>query len=236
MSGIDLIGGVFLWLAVISFMLVLLTALVIASGILVAPIAGVLTGIATKRKRYAFINGFWRGMLFSASGLLPWIYVAITMKGWRLPRLLIVLGFILMHVLWLAAIIMIFFLIYERVEDFNSYSNYDPRLPDDEIALTFGLTSACCWIVASYRLLAKHNNWYDEDLTNVMGMPNMSGILHFTIPTAWVIGAALMLFATTDLGLSETGNLIVVSIIAGLLIVATTVWTLWGFVDCYRSH
>lgn len=233
MSGIPWYGGVLLWAYFIALIVVGLATLLIGGGILFAPIAGLLTGREVSKKSYAFMSGAWRGAFFSASGLLPWIYMAVTMKGWKLPRGFTEIGFILMHILWLAAIILVSFLVLQGVEDFNSYvilfvEDFNSRLPENKITLTFVLVSGIFWIVASGRLMEKRRNWQDEEQIDVLGMPNMSGILHFTFPTAWIIGVALVIFTKFILDLPEPWDFIVLSVTAGSLIVATTVWTLWG--------
>lgn len=232
MSGVAWYGIAFLLVGYITLCWVFMAALLVFAGILAAPIVGFLPGREVSKNSHTFMSGAWRRAFYSASGLLPWIYV----EGRKLSRFVIVSEFVYMHISWLMAILAFMFLIFVRLDVYHLYTKPDLRLPEEEITLVFGLISGLYWIVASSRLMAKYCNWRNDNPTDVQRIPSISSVLYFTFPSAWVIGATLVVFPTTDLDLSATWEVIVVSIIAGSLLVATTVWTLWSFVDCYRSH
>ena len=181
-------------IATISVAVVVSPILLFAFGLLWAPIGAFICNRIAHSRGLPAVGYTEAGAGYSALMFLPWVYLVARMCNWRLPRSVILAGYVYVYTLWLALIIGYAAFIFTEVIPYSNYLRAgsgglaDGR--EGQITLWFAATSINIFTLAhSVRALRRASA---RDRTRLGKEPREvlpgGAYVH---PFAWLIGWGL---------------------------------------------
>ena len=202
-------------------------------GILFAPVAGLVSGFASKRSGNAFWNGALIGAILSACSLLPWIHATFKHFGLRVRRPIIIVGYVWIYFLWTGLSVLL-----HNLSDWENYKYYE-RLGIDgseqigwidstiSIMRVSGWISGLCIILCLFLLSTDNTNDVasrDADNTGTYQLPDMRYMWTFVFFTLWSVFSVMpiIVFLETDSFLTATNVAFVV--VFSVWIIVAPLW------------